>query len=495
MKELLQTLFRYLKSLLINHYRESEQKVSKDYNHEIGYETLQKDFEVYKKQAPRGVTLVKGGNSIYLQFKTPNKSRSKYQCNCTFTLDGMIDAVRKASRVKEKLETLTSEGEFWNWYEKEIKQESQLVDDRLTFAEAIAKVEIDFWDRPSRTKRKRDKSSPSDQSSWYRTYGCFYQHLPEYKTVNLADIQKVINMQKKGTRNYKYAVSAMKKLARTIKRQDILDALEDVNVTQTENAELQTVTLDDFIAWRDKTLGITSELPERCNIKSRKAWLWVFSMQVVYGLRISEVFAIKNLTEPFKTEDNNIIPALNNPDNTSNLIYIGEYTILGTKVKTGKRLARPMIPPKHPDLVDRLDIRNCLVPDNKPKSSNFDAIRRFFPLTGRQKLILWDAPVTQTHSLRHLANINGIQAGIPQEVRAQSLGHTVQMNESVYKKRQSTQTTIDLLLNSNSNAIDFVSALTEAKKLVKGNESDKQVIARLLSIIYQKNETEIRELL
>ena len=25
-------------------------KVSKDYNHEIGYETLQKDFEVYKKQ-------------------------------------------------------------------------------------------------------------------------------------------------------------------------------------------------------------------------------------------------------------------------------------------------------------------------------------------------------------------------------------------------------------------------------------------------------------
>ena len=69
------------------------------------------------------------------------------------------------------------------------------------------------------------------------------------------------------------------------------------------------------------------------------------------------------------------------------------------------------------------------------------------------------------------------------------------MNDRGYKKRQSTQTTIDLLLNSNSNAIDFVSALTEAKKLVKGNESDKQVIARLLSIIYQKNETEIRELL
>jgi integrase len=469
--------------------------VSKDYNHEIGYETLQKDFEVYKGQAPRGVTLAKGGNSIYLQFKTPNKPRSKYRCNCTFTLDGMIDAVRKASRVKEKLESLTSEVEFWQWYDKEIKQESQLVDDQRTFVQAVIEVKRDFWDRPSRTKRKRDKSSPSDQSSWYRTYGCFYQHLPEHKAVNLADIQKVINMQKRGTRNYKYAVSAMKKLARTIKRQDILDALDGINVIQTENAELQTVKLEDFLNWRDKTLDIAINLRESVNFNTRKSWLWAFSMQVVYGLRISEVFAIKNLTEPYVTSDGKPILALNDPNNTDNLLYIGEYTVLGTKVKTGKRLARPMIPPKYPDLIEILEIKNCLLPQNKPDGRNSETVRKFYSVTARKQLVKWNAPTTQTHAFRHLANINGIQAGIPQEVRAQSLGHTVQMNESVYKKRQSTQTTIDLLLNSNSNAIDFVSALAEAKKLVKGNESDKQVIARLLSIIYQKNETEIRELL
>ncbi|MEM7593365.1 MAG: hypothetical protein AAF383_17920, partial [Cyanobacteria bacterium P01_A01_bin.83] len=110
-------------------------------------------------------------------------------------------------------------------------------------------------------------------------------------------------------------------------------------------------------------------------------------------------------------------------------------------------------------------------------------------------LLLWNAPFTQTHALRHLVNINGVQAGIPQEVRAQSLGHTVQMNESIYKKRQSTQTTIDLLLNSNSNAIDFVTALTEAKKLVKEDERNKQMSARLMSIIYQKDSKVISELL
>ncbi len=469
--------------------------MSKDYNHEIGYETLQKDFEVYKKQAPRGVTLVKGGNSIYLQFKTPNKSRSKYQCNCTFSLDGMIDAVRKASRVKEKLESLTSEVEFWNWYDKEIKRESQLVDDQRTFIQAIIEVKRDFWDRPSRTKRKRDKSSPSDQSSWHRTYGCFYQHLPEYKAVNLADIQKVIDKQKRGTRNYKYAVSAMKKLARVIKRQDISNALDDINVVQTDVIDLQTVKLEDFLKWRLRTLGETIELRTSANLSNRQSWLWVFSMQVVYGLRISEVFAIKNLTEPYVTSDRKTIPALNDLSNTENLIYIGSHTTLGTTVKTGYRIARPMIPPKYPDLIEMLRIKEPSLPTNQPRNGGGRIMANFFAYAARRYLLKWDAPFTQTHALRHLANINGIQAGIPQEVRAQSMGHTVQMNESVYKKRQSTQTTIDLLLNSNSLAIDFVTALAEAKKLIKEDESNREIIIRLLSVIYQKDSKALAELL
>ena len=158
-------------------------------------------------------------------------------------------------------------------------------------------------------------------------------------------------------------------------------------------------------------------------------------------------------------------------------------------------MSRPNIPPKYPDLLNRLEIKNCLLPKNKPTSKNPLRMNKFFTRMARQRLISWNAPFTQTHALRHLANINGIQAGIPQEVRAQSMGHTVQMNESVYKKRQSTQTTIDLLLNSNTNAIDFVTALAEAKKLVKKQPDNKEVISRLLSIIYQKDAKSIDELL
>ena len=307
--------------------------MSKDYTGEIGYESLLSDFGRYQKQTPRGVGMTRKGQNIYLQFKTPNTARKPYACGCTFTLDGMVEALKKSNKVAEILKNFTSEVEFWQWYDKEIKQESQLADDRLTFGEAIAKVEVEFWNSLSRTKRVRDKNNPSDISSWYDTYGLYYKRLPAEKLVNIKDILAVISSREKGKTSYAYAVSAMKKLCRVNKRQDILEILEELDVTQTEFMELQTVDLNEFLDWRDKTLGITTELHPNVHLDTRKAWLWVFSVQITYALRISEVFAIKNLITPFVTKDKRTIPALNDPSNTENLVVIGGETILGTTTK------------------------------------------------------------------------------------------------------------------------------------------------------------------
>jgi hypothetical protein len=81
--------------------------LSEKYNHEIGYENLLKDFERYRKQSPKGISLARDRNSILLQFKIGSKSRSKYGCNCSFTLDGMVDALSKAHKVAEALKTFT----------------------------------------------------------------------------------------------------------------------------------------------------------------------------------------------------------------------------------------------------------------------------------------------------------------------------------------------------------------------------------------------------
>ena len=469
--------------------------MSKEYNYEIGYETLQSEWKIQCKRTPRGVTLVKGGNNIYLQFKTPNTTRSKYKCACSFSIDGMHEAVRKSHLVKAKLTSMTSEVKFWDWYKKEIEEESRLVDDRITFGKAIAKIEDDFWSRPDRRKRKRDKTNASDLSSWHDTYGRFYKWLDPNEEVSLSQINHVISKWDKGTKTYKGVVSAMKKLAEMNRRKDIHEELSMLDVTQTEFKDMQNATLKDFLDWRDRTLGITQELDKRCHLDVRKAWLWVFSIQVVYGLRIHEVFAIANAFEPYKTKDGVTIPALNDSKNTDNILVLSGKTVIDTTTKTGYRLARPNIPPKYPDLLEILDIKKPLIPTNKPRSKSSDTIRKFYCNKATEQLRRWDAPTTETHAFRHLSNVNGMQAGIPLEVRAQSMGHTPSMNDSTYKKRQSTQTTIDLLLNSNTNAIDFVTALAEAKKLIANDKLDRDTITKLLSIIYQKDIKAIDELL
>ena len=466
-----------------------------DYNYEVGYETLQTEFRKCQKLTPKGVSLQnKRNKTIVLKFKINNEPKSK-GCNCLYTLKGIEDALIKSHKVAKALKTITSQIEFDAWYEKEILEANQIVDDRITFAEAIKKVEDDFWSRSDRRKRKRDRSNPSDLSSWYDTYGRFYKWLDSNEEVSLSQINHVISKWSKGTKTYQGVVSAMKKLAETNRRKDIYEELSTLDVSQTEFKEMQNATLKDFLDWRNKTLGITQELDKRCHLEVRKAWLWVFSIQVVYGLRIHEVFAIANAFEAYTTKDGVTILALNDDENTDNIIVLQNKTLIDTTTKTGYRLARPIIPPKYPNLLEMLDIKTPLIPTNKPRSKSADTIRKFYCNKATEQLRRWNAPTTETHAFRHLANVNGMQAGIPLEIRAQSMGHTPSMNDSTYKKRQSTQTTIDLLLNSNTNAIDFVTALVEAKKLVKEQPANQEVIVKLLSIVYQKNIKDINDLL
>jgi hypothetical protein len=224
--------------------------LSKDYDHEFGYETLLSDFKRYNKQTPKGVTLVREGRNIYLQFKTTNKPRSKYKCDCSFTLDGMVEALSKAHKVADKLKESSSETEFWQWYDSTIKQSVNLKDDQLTFQQAIALVYNDFWGRNDRRKE----------------------------------------------------------------------------------------------------------------------------------------------------------------------------TNLGTTVKTGARLARPMFSTRYPNLYSDWELEYPRLPDNKPKEgSNFQIVCNFHGNLIRNWLARWNAPFTQTHADRRLGNLLGEMSGVPQEIRARSM--------------------------------------------------------------------------
>ncbi len=71
----------------------------------------------------------------------------------------------------------------------------------------------------------------------------------------------------------------------------------------------------------------------------------------------------------------------------------------------------------------------------------------------------------------------------------------VRNEDTTYKKRQHTKTTIDILLDNNKQAITFTSGLLEAKQIIKKYPSSEVAIVELVSKIYQKSEHEIEDLI
>lgn len=282
----------------------------------------------------------------------------------------------------------------------------------------------------------------------------------------------------------------MKKLAETIGNSQLHEELSKIDGKQTiYRDDLQMVSIDDFLQLRREVLDIPLH-DKRYNLESRQAWLWVFSMQVVYGLRVHEVFAIQNTDKPFVTKDNITIPALNDPKNQKMVAVVGDKTLLETTTKTGYRLTVPMIPPTHPNLIEQLEIKSVRFPKINLVSTNNSTIAVKYAKSAHRNLKAWSKHISQTHAFRHLSNLNGMMSGVNLETRAMNLGHSPAMNETVYKKRQTTKTTIDLLTQSHNQAIPLLSAI----EIVKQLGSDAKTIT-LLAAIYSMTPEEIIELL
>ena len=458
----------------------------------IGYERILDYFKQAQKECPKGVGLKKDskakGSYITLQFKLGDKRVNK-TCECYLTMQGITDALKKAHLVATALKSFSSETQFLSWYDDVILEKNVIKNDLVTFGEAIAKVDKEYWDGRTKRRQQRDRSSISQQRTWNAVYGDYYKLLPQDTVVNLIDVLSVVNGKKQGTKCFKNCLCAMKKLAETIGNTDLLGRLKEIDGTQTEFREdLQTLSVDDFLNFRELVLSVPNN--KRYHLESRKRWLWVFSMQLVYGFRVHEVFAAQNIDKPFKTKDGIIIPPLNEPENKHMIAVVGDKTLLDTTTKTGYRLCVPMLPPTHPDLIKYLEIKSGDLPDIGTLSKNPKTISGLYSDRAQIVLRRWDKGFTQTHALRHLANLNGQMAGMSQETRAKNLGHSIQMNEGTYKKRANTETTINLLTQSTKAAIPLSSAIEVLKQL--GGDAKN---VKLLAAIYGITPDEVVELL
>jgi len=133
-----------------------------------------------QKSTPKGIRITQVRGRLNLRFKTATKSgNSDIACNEDFTRDGCVNALAKALTVSDKLKTLESESEFWEWYESEIKGTQTLVDDYLTIGQAIEVVRDSFLSGVD--KRGNDRSDEKSQTNtlavYQQCYGAYHQRL------------------------------------------------------------------------------------------------------------------------------------------------------------------------------------------------------------------------------------------------------------------------------------------------------------------------------
>ena len=345
----------------------------------------------------------------------------------------------------------------------------------LTFAEAISKQADIYWFGIDRKRRFRDRTSISQQATYKDVYGRFYALLPQNKLFNTQDLLDALATKERGTKVYGDCLYAFRKLAAVAEHSGAIAALGKIKHVQVKFAQLQNAELDSFLMWM---LQCRLSASERY-LEQRNRWLWVYAMQLVYGFRVSEVFAIANLDKPFRTKDGVTIPALRDVDNERMIAVVGEVTTAGTTTKTGYRLAVPMLPPSHPNLIDELNIRGGLPPVININTQDPSEITRRYAHNAGMMLKKWNAPITQTHALRHLANQNGKQAGISAEDRAANLGHSVGMNTATYLKREATNTRLAAIDAQNTRVMPLEGAMAVLKRV---GVNDKTVT--LISEIY-----------
>jgi len=454
---------------LINEYFYSKQiDSSKFVNHEL----VRQYLKACQASTPRGVSISKNRNRLSLRFKLDSKSQTVNNgCNEDFTRDGCVNALAKALFVAHKLNECELQSEFWSWYELQIKGNTSLKDDIITIGQAIEIVKSNYINGFDKCGRNRndEKSRINTLANYQLTYGNHYQKLnPELRLNGENLISEITRnwseLYRRKTKGFKNAYTACCKLLRDCK---LPQELEKVTshfgvIKVVSKTEEQTIDLETFLDFRARVLGLNGYELTTKQLKAlgnRKSWFKAFSINLLYGFRASEFKAILNLDEPV-TKDSYTFKALHDRDNHDNILVIDEGFWMtddsGKKhwitTKTSNRIARPMIHPDHPNLIELLGIKDASVkmPECTPNAnSEPKSIKNAYPRRMGLRLSDYIDQVgegfTQTHALRHLANYHGKLAGLTRDQRALSLGHSQTMNDR-YDKHQTTRNQVNLLM-------------------------------------------------
>ncbi|MBP0027970.1 hypothetical protein, partial [Roseofilum sp. Guam] len=289
---------------LVNEYFHSNQIDPSKY---VDHELVRIYLKACQKSTPKGISISKKGNRLYLRFKTSSKSATAdNSCNEDFTRDGCINTLAKVLAVFDKLKEIETESEFWSWYESEIKGAISLENDIITIGDAIEMVKKNYlsgYDKCDRD-RSNEKLRTNTLANYHSTYGKHFDKLnPKLQLTgeniiselnrNWSQLFSISGSQTLCSKGFKNAYTGIVKLLRDAKLSSELDKVTSYfgKLKVTRKTKMQAIDLETFLDFRARVLGLNGyELTEAQwrNIESRKSWMKAICFNLLYGFRCSE---------------------------------------------------------------------------------------------------------------------------------------------------------------------------------------------------------------
>ena len=434
-------------------------------------------------QMPKGFSVfVKNNKYLYLQFVNPfTKKRMQPNANVPFDESGVYQARDKAWKIKDALTKISSASEFKEWWEREIEGKIEVINDLKTYREIIQELEDEYFSGlNSQTKRPRSRKISNDARTWKNSSLHYFKELPDWdKYPTWEELKTTLFKWKKGTNTFEKGYYAFRRIAEKCpNNKQLLERFGEIDYVQTEHKKTQSVSWQDYIEWAEMMWN--KKVRKGRDTLARQNWLWTTGMCVLYALRPTEIAAAINLDKPY-TKDGVTIPAINDPNNKTLLLVLGDFTYFGTSIKTGGRVCKPVT--TNPEIIEFLKTREISLHQYEPEPDTLtECICDGFTKAHSRYMTYHKAPATEIYAFRHLGNQLGEMYGVPQEVRARSMGHSVQQNDTTYKKRKNLKTTVDILLNHSKQPLSLELAKSELERLGILNDPSVQLA---LKIIYQ----------
>ncbi|HEY9794057.1 MAG TPA: hypothetical protein V6D30_00330 [Leptolyngbyaceae cyanobacterium] len=446
------------------------------------------------KEEAKKIQLVRYKKSVFLQFTAPlrpgdkpstsGRSTKQYKLGEGYTWSR--EGLKRAEENARKIELKLSYKEFtWEWYEREIAKKVVRVNDNAS--KLIAELQIDykkhfFATHPYTTEIQIRRTD----ATWQVGYWNYISRFNAQELLSEKEIRRVIETTKSNTASRFRMVSTIRNFLIFLKLfpqyQDVVNSYKSSTKHEKKDRYIPT-----DMEIESAFFFIT---PKPCCKKKHLHTFpkkqWHFGMMATYGLRDHESWNIENLYE-LVDFDGELIPALNDPDNKTNLIVISENT------KTGRRLAMP-VSPDGKNWVELFDLKNP-----KPLEVNLN-VKHPHSVYGETLNYFFDAANLKfrPYDLRHAFNHRCEERGISTAVAALSLGHSEAMNAQ-YKRNRRASRTINVLTHAiESQAVitaklSLEQALTVAQKIVGDDSNIMETDYRLLAAIYDVSVESISE--